>query len=96
MNTTHGALTDEVEAKHRLGLLRLAWLVWHCAIAPSLVASRDQSGVMIFPRRCKRRADKGSKQAPGIEADDKRAVTIDFAITADGQVIPPQVLPMDP
>ena len=89
-------LTDEVEAKHRLVLLRLAWLVWHYAIPPSLVASRDQSGVMIFPQRSKRRADKGSKQVPGIEANDKRAVTIEFAITADGQVIPPQGLLMDP
>ena len=83
---------DELEAKHRLVLLRLAWLVWHHGIPPALVASRDQSGILLFPRRGKRRAKKGARQVPGISANDKRALTIDFALTADGQVVPPQVI----
>ena len=62
---------DELEAKKRLLLLRLAWLVWHCAIPPALVASRDQFGVLIFPRCRQRHTDQGSQQVPGIEADDK-------------------------
>ena len=56
------------------------------------MASRDQSGILLFPRRGKHRAEKGAKEVPGIAADDKRALTIDFALTADGQVVPPQVI----
>ena len=59
---------------------------------PALVASWDQSGILLFPRRGKRRAEKGATEVPGIAADDKRALTIDFALTADGQVVPPQVI----
>ena len=51
-------LSEELEAKHRLVPLRLAWLVWHYAIPSALVASRDQSGVPVFPRRGRRCTDR--------------------------------------
>ena len=56
----HIFFPDELEAKHRLALLRLAWLVWHYGIPPALMVSQDQSCILLFTRRGKRCAEKGA------------------------------------
>jgi len=57
-----------------------------------LVVSRNQSGVSLFPRRNRRRADKWAKDVPGHGADETRQITIDFAISTSSKISPPQVI----
>ena len=52
-----------------------------------LVASCNQSGVLLVPRHGIWRAGKGAAEVPGIAADDDQALTIDFALTTDGQQV---------
>ena len=82
---------SELEAKHCLVLLQ-SWLVWHYGIPLALGVSRDLSGILLFPRWGKHRAKKGAKEVPSIVANDKWALTIDVALMANGQVVPPQVI----
>ena len=49
-------LSDDIENKHLLVLYRLAYLVYKYSIPHALVASRDESGINLFPRSGYRRA----------------------------------------
>ena len=86
------ALSDASIQQHRLVLLRLAYLVDRYDVPRLMVVSRDQSGLHLFPRQGIGRAEKGSQCVDGIGNDDKRMMTIDYSISAAGDVLPPQVI----
>ena len=73
-------------------LLRIAYLVDQYQVPCSMVVSRDQSANHIFPRRGVCRAPKGATAVPGHGSDDKRVVTMDYAISAAGDVLAPQII----
>ena len=85
-------LTDEAVRQHRIVLLRIAYVADYYDIPQSMVVSRDQSGLNIYPRRGVRRAARGSTHVPAHGHDDKRMVTIDYAISASGVALNPQVV----
>ena len=82
------SLSDASIQEYRLFLLRIVYRVDRYDVPRSVVLSRDQSGIHLFPRRGIRRAPRGSQIVDGIGGNDKRMVTMDYAISASHGACP--------
>lgn len=73
-------------------LNRILATVKEFKIHPSMIVNWDQTGVNIVPTGEWTLAPKGAKQVSIFGLDDKRQITVLFAVSLDGQLLPPQLL----
>ena len=71
---------------------RIAYNVQLYKIHPSMIVNLDQTGVKLVPSSNKTFAPKGSKDVRVIGHDDKRQITACIASSADGDLLPLQLI----
>uniref|UniRef100_A0A914VVG8 DDE-1 domain-containing protein n=1 Tax=Plectus sambesii TaxID=2011161 RepID=A0A914VVG8_9BILA len=61
-------------------------------ISDQLVVNFDQTGISIVPTSSYTVEKEGARQVPVIGKDDKRQITVVFAVSLAGELLPPQLI----
>jgi hypothetical protein len=72
---------------------KVAYLVKAYSVLPSLMVNTDQTGIHLIPTRGDRIwVEKGSKHVLVHGQEDKRQITVSVSSSADGDLLPFQVI----